>query len=193
MTRALLLSSAVLVALVPAVSQCEKAPERKEVPMSDDAGSFLVETRIESALGEADGFRVAQDGSWWTYGTVQTVFNPATKAVEFRDGPRQWRKEQARLSEGDLKRLKDALGAAGILGRTEGPPRRDPEVQVHDGTTATWRFALGGRTGQATWMPDVDPMPAAVKTLQPLVDEMIFRAQQRWLNSLGLEHTPVTE
>jgi len=149
---------------------------------------LLLEAWNESALGEPDGFRILQDGTWWTYGTTETVLDPATHKVVSRSGPRKWRREEPRLSEGDLARLKEAVRSAGVLG-TSSSKRRGPGVV--DGARARWTFALGGRTTRFSWMTDMDPVPGAVNRLRHLADDLVFRAQQRWLRDHGLEHTPV--
>lgn len=147
----------------------------------------LVEFQTTSALAEPEGYRILQDGAWWSYASRFNVFDATARRVETRTGPRKWRMEEPRLTTVEVERLKAAIRSGKVL---DLPPARPRASRVQDGVTVQWIFSVDGKTHGVSWMPDVDPAPPAVKAIEELAEDLIFRAQQRWLKDHGLEHTP---
>lgn len=148
----------------------------------------LVESWVTSALSGPEGWRILQDGAWWSFADRYNEFDAKARKVVERTGPRQWRQEEPRLTAAEAGRIQAAIRDLRVMELPAGPPPRSGRVM--DGTTVRWTFSLEGRTHAVTWMPDVDVAPAAVKAVEELADELTFRAQQRWLKDHGLDHTP---
>ena len=173
---------------------CPTAPAAPNPPVPDKASppragdAVLVEFLLEMPGDDPDGFRIQEDGSWWSYTDRLATVDNVTGKILLHEGHPQWAREAFSLTPEDVEGLRALIRSSGVLVL---PSEAPLHLKTEDpGALVRWTFAPDGQAKRVRFHPDLDPMAPALKAVSDRVDSLMDQARRRYLESRGIAPGP---
>jgi hypothetical protein len=128
-------------------------------------------------------------GKWWEYkgADYQRVIDPTTglstmRRVQIEEG---WWDSECSLTSEEVARLQAAIRASGVMDLpAETPPST---TGVIGGTDVFYTFEVDGKRHRIHYLEGGDNMPAPIKVVDELMEDLVFNSLQRWRREKGLD------